>query len=171
MVLDNKKENKKESCSCLEDLKREYEPFKTKYNLPDFYELNRLFDIEDIDVDTDFLLRRIRRIIADRVAGYSRFVDFMLNPSNGPIFFFKLLKKLDNKDKEMLTEVYETLGNFEMEILVLDLDYNEEKEADFIKRIFDKFNREIRLKFLEIVKKMSNSNSDKKKEGNVSYFG
>jgi len=158
------------SCT-LGSLKEAYSTFKSKYDLPEFYELNKVFDIEDIDVDTDFLLRRVRRIIAERITGYSRFVDILLNPSNAPVFFFKLLKKLDSSDKELLSKMYELLGNVEIEILSLDLDYSEKNEADFIKKIYELFEAEVRLNFLSIVKKLGTSEDILKKDTNRSYFG
>lgn len=147
----------------LSKLKEEYEKLRKKYGLPEFYELNKHFDIEETEIETDFLLRKLRRTIAERIAGYSRFADIILNPSNAPMFFFKLIKKLDNKDKEALTEIYEVLGNIEVEILALDLDYSEEKEAEFIKKVFEIFDRQIRLRLLEIIKKIGNGDSYEKK--------
>ncbi len=156
---------------CLDKLKEEYEKFRKKYDLPEFYELNKHFDVEETDIETDFLLRKIRRTIAERITGYSRFADIILNPSNAPMFFFKLIKKLDNKDKEALGEIYETLGNIEIEILTLDLDYSEKKEAEFIKKSFEIFDKQIKVKFLDIIKKLGNEESNNKKENSGSYFG
>jgi len=160
--------------NCLEKLKEEYGLIKEKYEFPEFLELNKVFDIEDIDSETDFLLRRIRRVISDRTAGYLRFVEIILNPSNSPMFFFKLINKLDEEDKKQLREINEKLGGFELEIVKLDLDYNEEKEADFIKKIYQSFNEEISKKLLEIVEKMCNGKGKEKGEGKEnqgSYFG
>ena len=39
------------------------------------------------------------------------------SPSNAPIFFFKLIKKLDKEDKESLNKIYEELGNLEIEVV------------------------------------------------------
>jgi len=163
--------NKEKESLNLECLKKEYELFKKKYNLPEFYELNKFFDIEEVDVETDFLLRRIRRVITERISSYSRFADFVLNPSNAPMFFFKVLKKLEDKDREILGGVYETLGKIEIDMLGLDLDYFEKKEADFINKVFKLFNEEIRIKFLEVIVKMANGKNSKKKENSGSYFG
>jgi len=154
----------------LEELKNQYNIFKEKYNLPEFTELNKLFDIEDIDIETEFLLRKIRRIISDRIAGYLRYIDAFSNPSNVPIFFLKIIKKLESKDREILGEIYDKLGNFEIQLISLDLDYSEEKEADFIKNIYKIFNEEIKSDFLKIVEKLKNSKEIIKKI-NGSYLG
>ncbi len=162
---------KDDECNCLCKLKEEYEELKKKYELPDFYELNNLFDIEETDIETDFLLRKIRRTIAEKLSAYSRFVDIILNPSNAPMFFFKLIKKLDKQDVEALGKIYEIFGNFEIEMISLDLDYSEEKEAEFIKKAYEIFEQNIRLKLLDVLKKLGNLNSNNLKEPSGSYFG
>jgi len=158
-------------CVNIEEIKQDYERFKEQYELPEFSKLNEVFDIEDLcDCETEFLLRKIRKIISEKVAGFLRFFEIILNPSNAPMFFFKLIKKLDKKDKENLTKIYGDLGNLEIEVVKLDLDYSEEKEAEFIKKIFGFFNG-IKKEILEIVDKMVNSNGVCSKKESGSYFG
>tara|TARA_Y100000034_G_C6907733_1_gene421767 strand:- start:387 stop:875 length:489 start_codon:yes stop_codon:yes gene_type:complete len=155
----------------IEKLKERFDRFRERYELPEFLELNKIFDIEEIDCETDFLLRKVRRIISDRIAGYLRFVEIILNPSNAPMFFFKLIKKLDEEDKKHLTEIQQILGEFEVEVLKLDLDYNEEKEVEFIKKAYHLFTKEISKKLLFIVKKMGNGENREEKKEKGSYFG
>ena len=166
-----KKESSKKENSCLDELKEKYEIFRGKHALPSFYELNKIFDIEELDSETDFLLRKIRRFMSEKLAGYMRFIEILLNPSNAPIYFFKLIKKLDDSDREALNIMYETLGKVEIETISLDLNYNEEKEVEFIKKLYNMFNSEIREKLLNILVKLGNGEDNKKKEVNGSYFG
>jgi len=160
-----------EDCSSLEDLKKEYLKFGKKYSLPEFSKLNELFDVEEIDIDTEFLLRRVRRVISERIAGYLRFIEIVLNPSNAPMFFFKLIKKLDEDDKKSLSDVYDVLGKFEVEILALDIDYSEEKEAEFIQNVFVAFEGDIKKKLLKVIKRMGNGDEEIKKVSNGGYVG
>ena len=153
----------------LSKLKQAYSKFKENYNLPEFSEMNKVFDIEEIDTDTDFLLRRVRRIVSEKISGLLRFTEVILNPSNCPIFIFKLIKKINEEDKKQLSEIYEILGGFELEVIRLDLDYNENKEAEFIKKIYNLLTNELTRKFLNIIEKMSNYSEEKKEKG--SYFG
>ena len=157
--------------SCLEELREEYVGFKDKYGLPGFSELNELFDIEDVDVESEFLLRRIRRVISEKIAGYLRFIEVILNPSNAPMFFFKLVKKLDREDMEVLGEIYNVLGSLEIEVAGLDLSYSESREADFVKKVYSVFNEDIRGKLLKVVERLGNGEGVKKSENNGSYFG
>jgi len=168
---DFKMKDKPEICTNLEELKEEYGKFKEKYDLPEFTELNAMFDIEEIDVDTEFLLRKIRRVIAEKFVGYLRFVEIILNPASAPMFFFKLIKKLDNGDKEVLTRIYEKLGSIEVQIVSLDLDYSEEKEAEFIKKMYEVFSKDVKGDFLKIISKLSNGGGSVGKVNNGSYFG
>ena len=46
------KENSEDVCINIDELKQFYIDYKEKYNLPEFSELNKTFDIEDIDIDT-----------------------------------------------------------------------------------------------------------------------
>ncbi len=160
----------KEPCTNLEELKQEYETFRQKYELPDFTELNKHFDIEEIDIETEFLLRKIRRNISEKIAGYLRFIEIILNPSNAPMFFFKLIKKLDSDDKTNLTKIYENLSSFEIKAISLDLNYDEQKEAEFIKNIQNNF-KTFKNELLEVIKKLDNGEGVKIKNNNESYFG
>jgi len=166
-----KKETGKKDFSCLNELKEKYEVLRKKYTLPSFYELNKVFDIEELDSESDFLLRKIRRFISEKLAGYMRFIEILLNPSNAPIYFFKLIKKLDESDREALNVMYETLGNIEIQAITLDLNYNEEKEVEFIKKLYKMFNTDIKEKLLEILVKLGNGDNNKKKDNSGSYFG
>jgi len=155
----------------LQKLKKEYFKFKEKYSLPDFSELNRVFDIEDAYADSEFLLRKIRRVVSDKISGYLRFIEIILNPSNSPMFFFKLIKKLEEDDKKELTEIYERLGKFELDVVRLDLDYFESKEAEFINYVYKTFNEDVNKRLLDVVAKMGNGGGGGEKQEKGSYFG
>jgi len=163
--------NKQDKECDLEELKIEYEKLREKYELPSFSELNILFDIEEIDTETEFLLRKIRRVVADKMTGYLRFIEIILNPSNSPLFFFKLIKRLDNTDKDILSNLYEELGKVEVETIALDLEHSEKNEAEFIKEMHNLFNNKIRIELLGVIRKLSEDNDNKKKENGGSYFG
>ena len=147
-----------------------YKPLQEKYQLPTFSELNKIFDIEDIDPETEFLLRKIRRTIAEKMANYLRFTEIILNPSNAPMFFFKLLKKIDSSDKESLSKIYEQLGNAELKMLSLDIEYNETEEANFINETYKSFTTEIKDEFLKIIEKLNNGEENSVRV-NGSYLG
>jgi hypothetical protein len=155
----------------LNKLKQGYNKFKEDYDLPEFSEMNKVFDIEEICTETDFLLRRIRRMVSEKISGLLRFIEVILNPSNSPIFIFKLIKKMNEEDKKQLSEIYEILGEFELGVVKLDLDYNESKEVGFIKKAYALLNDGLSKKLLNIVDKMSNHDKSNEEKDKGSYFG
>ncbi|MBU1129520.1 MAG: hypothetical protein KJ949_02735 [Nanoarchaeota archaeon] len=155
----------------LEKLKEKYLEIQKRFGLPDFDELNREFQIEKIDSDeTDYLIREIRKFFAEKFSNYMRFVEALLNPSNSPLFVFSIVKSLNSDDKTILQEVYKKLAKIEVDLIEVDLDFSEEKEAEFIKETY-KVWKEIKkdlLKTIEVVKK----NWDNKFEDSAKgYFG
>jgi 23S rRNA C2498 (ribose-2'-O)-methylase RlmM len=86
------------------------------------------------------------------------------------MFFFKILKKLDSSDKESLSKIYESLGNAELKMLSLDVEYNESEEAKFINEMYKAFTTEIKSEFLKTIEKMNNGEENSVKV-NGSYLG
>jgi len=157
--------------SSLEELKKDYEKLRGKYSLPSFRELNEEFDIEKAEEhETECLLREIRKLVMEKTIAYLRLIEMLLNPSNAPMFFFVLVKGLTSQDKRLLEKLYDKLGSFEIEILELDCDYSEKKEAEFIKKLVGEWPsvKEDMLKLTEILRRNWNQKSSKSERG---YFG
>ncbi|MFH1711150.1 MAG: hypothetical protein ABH840_02455 [Nanoarchaeota archaeon] len=155
----------------LENLKRDYGKLAMKYKLPDYKILNEEFDVEPLaERETETLLREIRKIIMDKIIAYLRFTEMLINPSNAPMFFFAILKGINSDDKKLLEEVYAKLGRLEVGVIVVDNDYSEQGEADFIKHVFSEW-ADIK-KNMRIVAKALQSGWDKKREKrDKSYLG
>ena len=140
----------------LAKLKKDYNKIQLEFNLPSFEELNKDFYIEKIaETETDFLVREVRRFIADRLSNYMRLVETMLNPVNVQMFVFSVIKLIGVSEKKKLSEIYQRLAKKEIEILKLDIEFSEQKEADFIKESFQMW-QEIKkemLGFLEVIER------------------
>ena len=161
----------KDKESDLEALKKDYKLLQGKYSLPSFDDLNRDFGIEKAaEFETDFLVREIRKFVADKSSNYLRFIDTVLNPVNAPMFVFSFIKMIGTEQKTKLTEIYKKLIKEEMKLLELDLEFSEEKEAKFIKDFYE-FWKETKKELLEIVEKAGKSSGDKSRENNCGYFG
>jgi len=157
--------------SSLENLKRDYEKLRKKYALPGFKQLNEEFEIEKIaEHETDFVLREIRKHMMDKLIAYLRFIEMLLNPSNAPIFFFALVKGMTAGDKKLLDNLYERLGEFEIDVIALDCRYDEKEEADFINKVVLKWKgiADDMLTLSETLKRNWKQKSGKNERG---YFG
>lgn len=155
----------------LENLKKEYKKIQTKHNLPDFQKLNEDFHIEKIaEVETDFLIREIRKLISEKLAGFMRFTETLLNPTNAPMFVFSMIKSIGQNEKTKLTEIYKKLAKSEINLIELDTEYSEKKEAEFIKNS-DKLLQEIKKDTLQILDTIKKNWDNKFPNNNKKYFG
>ncbi|HEB47054.1 MAG TPA: hypothetical protein ENI22_01130 [Candidatus Pacearchaeota archaeon] len=155
----------------LNEVKKNYEKFQIKYNLPSFEKLNEDFQIEKIaENETDYLLREVKKAMADKFYNYLRFTETLLNPVNAPLFVFSIIKSIDAEKKKKLNEIYKKLAKNEIRIIEVDLIYSEKKEAEFIKESY-KLWQEIKEELMDIIKNVK-GNWDNKLEGKrKGYFG
>ncbi len=155
----------------LEKLKKEYEILRNKYNLPDFKSLNEDFHIEKIvESETEILIREVRKFMADKMLNYMRFIENLLNPINAPMFVFSIIKLLDAEEKNLISEIYKQLMKKEIQFIELDLEFDEKREAEFIKDSY-KFWQGIKRDILKIIDKINRKWDDKFEVNSKGYFG
>ena len=154
----------------LEELKQEYKKLQEKHGLPDFGDLNREFYIEKIaESETDFLFREIRKFIADKIYNYMRLIETIINPSNSPAFIFSFIKTLTAEDRKKLNEIYERLSETYFEIIKMDIETSEKKDADFIKTSYS-FWMKIKKELMPILEKMKLKGNNEENSSSK-YFG
>jgi hypothetical protein len=156
---------------CLEELKEAYGLLREKHNLPEFDELNKDFSIEKIsEYETTLLLKEIRRFMFDKFSNYMRFLEGLLNPVNASVFTFSVLKTLNSDNKKVVENIYKKLMKIELELMAVDIEYDEIKEVEFIKGSYGIWN-EIKKEWIQIIDSVK-KNWDNKIEGNSKcYFG
>jgi len=121
----------------LETLKMDYEVIRKKHNLPSFEDMNKDFHIEGlVEVETEYLIRGVRKFMSDKLQNYLRFIEAILNPSNASIFIFSVIKTLNEGDKKKVSDIYKKLSRFEVDIIELDTVFSEEKDVKFIKEFY-----------------------------------
>ena len=155
----------------LDTFKKEYEKLEKRYKLPSFKEMNEDFYIEKIsETETDILIREVRRIIGDRLANYMRFIENLLNPVNVPMFVFSIIKTIDPEEKKRLQEIYKKLIKNEIKFIGVDLSFNEDKEADFIRGSYILW-QEIKKEMPGILEKAEGKIDTKEENNKRDYFG
>jgi len=118
----------------LELLKQDYIVLQEKHGLPCFDKLNRDFQIEKIaGLETDYLIREVAKLVSERLSDFMRFIEGILNPVNGSILVFSILRALGDKERGILAEVYKNIAKTELKMIRLGLDFDEAQEAAFIK--------------------------------------
>ena len=155
----------------LSELKKQYSVYEKKYKLPSFKKLCEDFDIERVaERDTDYLLREIRKVVVDKVVSYLRFFELLINPGNAPLFFLVMVKGMNGNDKKLVENIYFKLVSFEIQVIVLDIEYSEKAEAEFLIKMFNEwqFVKDDMKSFSEIVVRNWNSKGERRDKG---YFG
>jgi hypothetical protein len=156
--------------SDLEKLKKEYSEIQKKYSLPTFKELNDDFNIDKIaEIEAEYPIREIRRIIADKISNYLRFIESLLNPINVPMFVFSVVKSIKIEDKKRLGEIYKKLAKMEIELVKVEVSFYEEKEAEFIKKSYNLW-QEIKKEISEIIEVILKNWDNKFDTSNKNYF-
>ena len=157
--------------SSLNEVKKNYLKFQEKYNLPSFEKLNEDFQIEKIaENETEYLLKEVKKTMADKFYNYLRFTETLLNPVNAPVLIFSIIKSIDSERKKKLGEIYKKLAQNEIRIIEIDLVYSEKKEAEFIKESYELW-QEVKEELLDVIQNVK-SNWNKKSEGkSKGYFG
>lgn len=155
----------------LAKLKEDYEKLRKRHNLPSFKELNEDFQIEKAaETETEILIREVRRFVGDKLMNYMRFIESLLNPVNVPMFIFSIIKLIDAEEKKRLSEIYKKLMKKEVKFIELDLEFNEEKEAQFIKDSYELW-QEMKKDMLKVMDKINKRWDDKFEANSKGYFG
>lgn len=155
----------------LDRLKENYKEIQEKYNLPSFDALNADFGIEKLsEVETDFLIREIAKVMAEKFSNYLRFVEFIINPVNSPIFIFSIIKTLREEEMKKFNEIYKELAKIEVRVIEIDIEFSEEKESLFIIESYDIWKR-IKKDLLEIIEKVKANWDNKSEDNKKAYFG
>ena len=157
--------------SKLDKLKRKFKVIEIRYNLPSFEKLNEDFAIEKAaEVETDILIREIRKIVSDKLFNYLRFVEGILQPVNVPMIIFSIIKTLGEVEKAKLSEIYKKLAKMEIRLFEIDVSFSEEKEAEFIRDSY-RIWQEVKLDALNVVEVIKKNWDNKSEFNNKHYFG
>ncbi len=155
----------------LEELKKKYKEIQKKHGLPDFEELNKDFQIEKAaESETDFLIREIRKFVGDKLMNYLKFIESLLNPVNAPMFIFSIIKLIDSEEKEKLSEIYNDLLKKEIKFVELDLNFDEAREAEFIRESYESWQK-TKKDLFGILENINKKWDDKFEANNKGYFG
>jgi len=162
---------KTEKESSLEKFKKEYGKIQKKHNLPSFEKLNEDFQIERIaDLESDFLVREIRKFMAEKFSNYLRFIETILHPVNAPMFVFSVVKAIGSEEKSKLTGVYKELVRTEVNLIELDIEFSEKKEVEFVKESY-KMWQDMKGDLMDVVKVIKKNWDNKFEVNGKSYFG
>lgn len=155
----------------LKKLKDHYEIIRKKYNLPEFKFMNENFEIENIGVEeTELFIKMIRKHVTEKIFFVLRGLEVFINPQNAPLFMFEIIKSFGESEKNLVKALYKKIAKYEIEAFGLEAAYNEQKEAEFVKRLTDDW-KEISEDLIIIYGSMKQGHEHESKKTHKSYFG
>lgn len=161
----------KEKESDLVRFKKDYTKLQKKYFLPSFEDMNQDFSIEKAaEFETDYLIREIRKLVVDKVYNYLRFIETLLNPVNGPMSVFSIIKAMNADDKKRLEEAYKKLVKNEIQLIKIDMEFSEKGEAEFIKKTY-KLWQGVKEDISSLIKSVEKNWDNKFEVNRKGYFG
>lgn len=152
----------------LKELKKEYLRLEKKYKLPKFIELNRDFEIDKLDKDTDLLLRAVRKLMMEKIVNSMSFLEMLVNPVNAPRMYIPYVRTMSLEDRKIIDKIYVELAGLTLLSLELEIESNEKNEADVIKRAFSVW-QGLKPVFRIILNNIKKPRNFEKRER--SYFG
>ena len=149
-------------------MKKIYAEIKKKYELPEFENINKDFQISSIE-EKDFLLKEISKKMTEKIELFSNILEEILNPER--ISSSHESSMFTDLEKKEILRVYRKLHLFQRENSCLEITYEEEENAKFIEKIFNEW-QEIKPMLKKTLTKLKESwNHDKKSKLELSYFG
>ncbi|MBI2499031.1 hypothetical protein HYV88_02205 [Candidatus Woesearchaeota archaeon] len=155
------------------EIKNQYAVLSKKYKLPSWKELDNEFELLYFTslVEISHVLRFIRRRINDRVSMFIHNLQGFLQPNPGSPISLEEANFLDEEEKKKVAVILRELMNLERRNSLLDLNFDEKKDAEFIndavKRWF-----ELKKDISKIINKVKKGWESKVKEySKEEYFG
>ena len=154
------------------DVEKAYNELKTKYSsLPSFESINSEFEISSID-EEDFLVRKIRRRMSERIIFYCKLIENIIFPNlQNPLSAYEA-GFIEETQREKLTKMHKELMVLERESLLLDVDLtlDENKDLEFILNLLNNWSN-FKKEIVELVFTMKESWKKEVKEENHGFFG
>ncbi|MBN2112050.1 hypothetical protein JW707_03025 [Candidatus Woesearchaeota archaeon] len=116
-------------------IKETYEKYRKKYSLPPYDEVNAEMEISSFESE-DFLLRQIRKKIAERVEAITTPLASILQPSADSLNDMHECRFFDDKEKGRIIDFYKKLMFISRMALEADISHDEKTEASVINEYF-----------------------------------
>ena len=116
----------------MSDTKEAYQTHQKKYSLPNYSDLNLIFNLEDIDSDSELFLANVRGKIHDKFDNYARLIENIMQPDSNIINLYEahyVSDKQKNNAYSLLKKLMLCIRNSEL----ISIENNEDDNAKFIK--------------------------------------
>ena len=151
-------------------IKETYEKFKKKHNLLGYEEVNNELEIGSLESE-DFLLRQIRKKIAERIETITLSLSSVLQPSADSLTDMHECRFFDDKDKKKMIEIYKKLMLISRSALEADITHDDKSDASVINDFFKTW-AEVKKDLVNFLSKMKTCwEKETEIEEKLEYFG
>jgi len=134
--------------------KKKAEELLKKYKLPSFKELDEEFEISSIE-KKEFLLREIRRKIAEKFELYAKLFESVLQ-LEPTLTTLNEINAFNEKEKENLYKIFRDLMVIDRLSIETSIDETDKKTADFIQDAWNEW-KNLKKELLPIIQKLKKS--------------
>ncbi|MBN1502603.1 hypothetical protein JW930_03595 [Candidatus Woesearchaeota archaeon] len=149
--------------------KEDYSKISKVHNLPQYNELNRDFNIENIE-EEDFLLVRICRKITEKIETIVKLLEDILYPTTSLTGLYES-KYIEDRDKEKIYKIFKQLVRYLRYSSEVSFSDNEQENAVFVNEFYkdwQKLKPELQIIFSRLKKSWDTESSIKE---DLSYLG
>jgi len=139
-----------------DELAKEYDKLKLKYDLPEFDELNKEFEIFNAfltyDNVPDFILRTIRRRMVDKFYSWINYLHNFIYANQQSLILMNEFQQFSEQEKQKIIMIINKIMFINRLSVKLEIDNNEEADAHFVKKYFIEW-ADLKRELVEITNK------------------
>ncbi len=118
-----------------------YIKLRKKYDLPSYEELDKEFEIWEISPKNPYPLREVRRYMVDKFYEVVKLLEKVLYTPDATVIDLYESSTFTKEDLQRVFNILKKLALLLREADLLELDYSEEKEAEWIKRAYEEWKK------------------------------
>jgi hypothetical protein len=151
------------------DVKKEYDKLSSKYKLPDFEELNTIFDIADLN-GTTHILSKIREKITEKIEAHAKLLGSIVQPENNLTDMYEA-RYLNESTRKKAYVLFKKITRFVKLSQLTSVKNTQKENADFITKTFESWRKidDDLHKLLDSVASVWKQETNPKQD--LSYFG
>jgi hypothetical protein len=151
-------------------VKKKYEELQKKYKLPSYNEMDNEFEIACIEDSEKFLLRNIRRKIAEKLEAYNKVIEAILMPESNLTSLYEY-QIFSDEEKRKLYLFYKKFMYFDRMSIETSVDEDDKKTSEFINEFWKEWPA-MKKKISEIVRNLKDGwTKEIKLKEEKSYLG
>lgn len=95
----------------MEELKKEYETLKKRYDLPKFEDLDKEFEIRALELDKcGILIKAVLRVINNKIGTFLNYLEPVISPPQQSMHYVVECNNITAEDKKLMFEFYKELS-------------------------------------------------------------